>query len=432
MVVADALRADHVSSYGYTRTTTPNLDALMSDKGALFRDVTSPSSWTYPSNAAMWTGHSPSSLGIFWADPESAIPEEERTLAEHLNDAGYYAAGFVTPVFLGRSGFGRGFDHYYRHPGGGQNRVRAAEFNETAMTWLADEWAPVFSGTQPLFLLLYYWGAHTWYDAPAPYDTLYDGTYTGTLTAEAFGDGKDVVAGVVTPTQRDVQHLIACYDGRVSYWDFHFREMMAYLDDLHLLDDAIIVVTSDHGEMFGEHGKWVHRSTVYEEMVRIPLLIRYDGVVSPGLVVTAPVQTTDVLPSILDWIGLPIPGDLHGTSLSALAQGEPVTQTRDVFSEVDGVSDPALPGYWSAPRHDMRSIRRGEWKYIHHLGQFGADELFRVQPSSLYEPVNLLESEPEMASALLQALIDWFDIPTPTAYVPVVTASGQALLGYGY
>ncbi len=422
LIVVDALRADHVSAYGYERPTTPNLDAWVAEPGAIFGDATALSTWTFPSNATLLTGRSPSSIGIQWSDPSSVIPADEVMLAEYLHDVGYYTAGFVTAYYArGYIGFDQGFDHFSEHIGSDGSRARADEINELAIDWFENTWTPVLSGTQPLFLFLYYFDPHTWYNSPPPYDTLYDPTYTGTLTAEVYRDGQDIVAGNIVPTERDVQHLLALYDGDITYWDFYFDEMMAYLESVGLLENSIIVLTSDHGEMFGEHGQWTHRNSLYEEVLRVPLMIRYSGHISAGLVISHPVQTIDIAPSILDWIGLPIPSHLEGKSLRSLISGNDIPQTRDLFAEMDAITDPDAPGYWLAPRYEIRSVRREGWKYIHHIGLPNADQLYQLQPASLFETENLLPDEPDTAESLFQALVDRFGIPTRYFYLPIIT-----------
>jgi arylsulfatase A-like enzyme len=132
----------------------------------------------------MLTGRNPSGIGLqSWTDANSAIPADEVLLAEYLHDAGYYTAGFVAAKWAGsEKGFAQGFDVFWERTGVGADRTRAEEINRVATAWLNDEWTSVLSGTQPLFLYLYYFDPHTWYNPPAPYDTLYDATYTGELT----------------------------------------------------------------------------------------------------------------------------------------------------------------------------------------------------------------------------------------------------------
>jgi arylsulfatase A-like enzyme len=421
LIIVDALRSDHVSAYGYHRGTTPNLDALISDQGVRFQNATTTSPWTCPANAAIMTGRTPSSLGVSWETMANSIPEEAVTLAEYLHDAGYYTAGFANTFCVkGRLGFDQGFDLYddslSDHKS--SNKARANVVNNLVINWLETTWAPELSGTQPLFLFIYYFDPHTWYDPLPPYDTLYDATYTGTLTAEVYRDGQDVVSGQIVPTTRDIEHLIALYDGETTYWDAHLGQMLAHLEGMHLLDNALIVVTADHGEMFGEHDQWAHGSSIYEEVLRVPLLMRYTGIISPGLVVETPVQSMDLMPTIIDWVGLPIPTDLHATSLRSLTQGGTSSIARAVFSEVDALNLPDHPLYWTASRVDLRAIRRAEWKLIHYVGDWDADELYLLQVSSPYETDNLVLSEPDLTCELRQDLLYWFDIHS--IYLPCI------------
>jgi arylsulfatase A-like enzyme len=235
-----------------------------------------------------------------------------------------------------------------------------------------------------------------------------------------YQDGQVVVSGEIVPTEQDVEHLIALYDGEIRYWDVYLRQMLLYLEDNHLLDNALVVVTADHGEMFGEHDKWAHGSSIYEEVVRVPLMMRYTGVISPGQVVTTPVQSIDLMPTILDLVGMPVPTDVQAVSLRSLIQDGTIQIPHDVFSEVDALTDPGHALYWTAPRVDLRSIHRADWKLIHHVGDWQSDELYLLQESSPYEGDNLLLSEPSRAQELRQDLSDWFDLPIYSAHLPYV------------
>jgi arylsulfatase A-like enzyme len=420
LAIVDALRADHVSANGYAQATTPNLDSWIADEGVSFTNATTPSAWTYPAGAAMMTGQSPFNLNASWDN--TTLPTDITTLAEHLHAAGYYTAGFVSNAFLGQSrGFGRGFDVFDDSVAAQPTSYQgvAGAINALALNWL-DTWV---QGTpsQPLFLFLYYVDPHTWYHPLPPYDTMYDPTYTGTLTPDVYRDGQDVVSGAIVPTQRDVEHLVALYDGETSYWDAHLGNLLTALQGEQLLDDALIVMTADHGQAFGEHGKWTHGNCVYEEVLRVPLLMRYTGTISPGTIVTEPVQNMDLMPSILDWVGIPIPSDLQAVSLRSLAEGLASPASRDVFSELDGVNDPAHWAHWNAPRHSLRSLQRDGWKYIHHLDDPDADELYHLNASSVYETDNLIDGEPARAQEMRQAVLDWFGIPPYRVYAPYIT-----------
>lgn len=412
LLMTEALEASHVSSYGYARATTPNLDALIASQGVRFQDCTSPSSWTFPAVAAAMTGYTPSRFGIPWNEAATTLPPEAHTLAEYLHNAGYYTAGFVTNYYAShRKGFDQGFDHFdgsfYNRPT--SNEPRAEELNTLVVNWLqSSPWTQELSATQPLFLFLFYYDPHTWYNPRPPYDTLYDATYTGTLTASVYRDGQEVIAGLITPTLRDVEHLIALYDGDITYWDAQVGLLLDYLQTNNVLDNALIVATSDHGQMFGEHNKWVHGNSLYEEVLRVPLLIRYSGVITPGLVITTPVQSMDLMPTILDWVGISLPTGLQAISLRPLIEGRTAIFERDLFSEIDGVTDPHNFRYWIAPHVDLRAIRRGDWKLIHVVGDPAADELYQLHSTPQYETDNRLLTEPALARTLRQELLNWF------------------------
>lgn len=409
-VMVDATRTDHLSAYGYGRPTTPNLDTWMAREGVRFTEATSPAAWTFPANAAIMTGRSPSSLGVNWN--VTKLPKDVPTLAEHLQAAGYYTAGFNSAAFVqANRGFGQGFDLYNDRMARGHPtsyRGIAGELNSLALTWLRQSSVP---GQQPLFLFLYYFDPHTWYNPPAPYNTLFDPNYDGLLTPKKYRDGQDSVAGKLTLTDRDLEHLLALYDGEIAYWDNYVGEMLAGLDEQGLLEDSLVVVSADHGDMFGEHEKWTHGNSVYNEVLKVPLLMRYPGVITPGLVVNTPVQNMDVMPTILDWAGLPIPPELQAVSLRSLAQGA-TEQPRDVFSEQAGEADPKGWAYWLAPRDDLASVQRAGWKLIHHLNKPENDELYQLNVAAPYETENQLAAQPELADDLRAAAQSYFGLTT--------------------
>jgi arylsulfatase A-like enzyme len=358
----------------------------------------------------MFTGRKPSSLGVSFKSYDPSIPQKAKTLAEYLRTAGYYTAGFASTYCVkGRLGFSQGFDYYddslTDRPT--SNKAQAAEMNSLALEWMNNTWLPGSNG-KPLFLMLYYFDPHVYYNPPAPYDTLYDSLYTGTLTAEIYQNGQDAITGKIQPTRRDVEHLIALYDGEISYWDANLGRMLAYLQDHHFMDNTLVVVTSDHGETFGTHGKWTHGSSLYDEVLRVPLFMRYTGVIPPGSVSDAPAQNADLMPTILDFAGLPLPADLQSMSLRPQAQGLPGAADRPLFSELDGVTDPRHVLYWIAPRVSQWSIEQDDWKMIHYADQADQDELYELNSGSIYETENLIQNQPDRAQKLFELLSAWF------------------------
>jgi arylsulfatase A-like enzyme len=418
MITVDTLRPDHLPAYGYTRTTSPNLDAYVTNQGAVFTSATSPAPWTCPANGGMLTGHNAGRLGVSWRNVY--LRQSVYTLAEYLHDAGYVTGGFVTNSCVSANyGYAQGFDYF-------DDSLITRPHSDTlaaVVTDLAITWTQSYSSSQPLFLWVYYMDPHTWYNPPPPYDVLWDSTYTGTVTPEVYDDGYGVITGQLVLTPRDLQHVLALYDGEISYTDEQLGRLMGYLDSRHILDNALVIVTADHGEMFGEHGKWVHGNSQYEELLRVPLLMRYTGVITPGLVITTPVQSMDLMPTVLDYLGIPISSTtaLQALSLRPLLEGPPPAEPRPVFSEVDAVTDPNHWAYLIAPRIDLRSMREGDWKYIFHVTEPVSDELYLLNPASPYETTNLIQSEPARAARMRQAIMNWFGINR--AYLPWATLS---------
>ncbi len=416
LIIADALCSNHLSSYGYSRMTTPHITSWIASQGVTFQQATSAATWTFPANASIMTGRSPARFGATW--DVLSIPANVTTLAEHLHDAGYYNAAFVSAPFVrGRYGFSRGFDVYddTTAPSNTSAQGIAAQVNARATTWLGDNWSAI---TTPIFLFLYYFDPHTWYNPLAPYDTMYDPTYTGLFTGDYYQNGKEVQTGQVPPPNpADIQHLLALYDGEITYWDYQLDQMLTYLNGINLLGNALVILTADHGDMFGEHGKWTHGNCLYEEVLRVPLLMRYPGVISPGTLVNQPVQSMDLMPTILDWLAITPPSGLQSVSLRALAEGQSASP-RDIFSEIEGVADPQSWAYWQAPRVPLRSVRRGDWKLIHHVTMPQFDELYLLNSNSLYETTNQLTNEPALTQQLREAINNWFGLQS--GYLPTV------------
>ena len=415
-IVVDALRADHVSAYGYERPTTPYLDSFVVG-GVRFERATSPSSWTFPSNAAMLTARMPSRIRMSdWGSLRAKVPGEEVMLAELLRAGGYETIGFVNNYYLdAQFGMDQGFDHYERLV----KSEMAGDLNAMAFDWLSAN--PAAGDNQPLFLFMYYYDPHSWYDPPPPYDTLYDSTYTGPLTPEVYQHGQKVVSGEIVPTPRDVEHLIALYDGEITYWDYQLAHLLARLDGDGLLDNALVVITSDHGQMFGEHGKWVHRNSLYEEVLRVPLFLHYPGVVPANAAIDTPVFTADLPPTILDLVGLPVPPALDGRSLRPLIQGQrSALDDRPIYAEMEGEPDPDSPGHWIAPMHDLRAVTEDNWKYVMAVGAPQDNALYRLRPDTVYEGANVIAEYPQEAERLHQDVFDWFRMPTSFTFMSVV------------
>jgi arylsulfatase A-like enzyme len=355
LVVIDTLRADHLGSYGYARPTTPTIDAVAA-RGTLFAHAYALSSWTKPSTASLVTGRSPTEHQTL--SEEARLPDSEVTIAERLRAAGYRTAllsgnPWVTPEY----GFGQGVDDYFSayderfarvtllmqalrrlsDLSGGRirfyNRVKYLVLGELSTTardtilvdealrWLA---APV---PQPFFLYVHMMSPHHPYDPPPPFDRFVpDRTHAPVKNyprkSYRFFEGGEPLDGAA------LTDMIARYDGDVLYADTELGRLLAGLDRLGLASTTAVLVTADHGEEFFEHGNWGHGQSVYNELIRVPLVLRLPDGGGAGRQVTTPVSHADVVPTLLAIAGAPPAPALVGRSLLATGEGS------DVVSEL--------------------------------------------------------------------------------------------------
>lgn len=330
-IVVDTLRADHLPAYGYARGATPNLDRFAED-AVRYEWAFANASWTRPSFASMLTGRYASSHGVM-GKPD-ALASELTTLPEVLQENGYSTAGFVTNFNVGPYfNFQQGFDQYaflepefvlgaddaaaklllvqalrqrieqFRARGGrvlpGTAYQDAETVNRRLFAWMDQELGEDRSREEPFFLFVGYMDPHDPY-FPHPYD--------GTGYARAANQHPDL---------DEAPRLRELYDGEITYWDEHFGRLVADLRRRGVYDDTMIVITSDHGEEFGEHGGFWHGTTLYDEQLHVPLYVKYPGNARAGTRTSHWVQSIDLMPSILREIGLPIPEGVQGGSLEA-------------------------------------------------------------------------------------------------------------------
>ncbi len=321
IVSIDTLRADHVGAYGYERPTTPHLDTLAED-GVLFENAVSQSSWTRPAHMSIFTGLYPSEHGYVGLSDNARLGEDTLTLARVFREQGYTTVAFTGGVNVSAFyGFDRGFD-LYRSNG----RAFRANLEETRY-WLAEE------ATEPFFL---FWHG---YDAHSPYTS--DAIDRAALELPAMRPHLRLrhICRDEGPKRR-IQRVIRQYDAAIHHADRYLGKLLAELDRLSLLDRTVVVVLSDHGEEFLDHGACLHINTLYHEVLRVPLVIH-----APGL---EPRRIPDLVPAsvsigrtVLDLVGLAARG-FPGVSLAGLATGAKigpfhvVSETRRQISQTRG------------------------------------------------------------------------------------------------
>jgi len=339
LVSIDTVRRDHVGAYGYPKPTTPRFDAL-ARSGILCRDAVSTSSWTLPAHLSMMTSADPGAHG--GTDMDHGYNRRVPTLAALLRKAGFATQAVTSHLYVSSVyGLDDGFDHLDFH----QDR-RATDVADRAIDILDRV------GDRPFFLFLHLYDPHWHYDPPEAQRRLFEKPYSGTLTG-LWRDFSKRDRSNTTPA--DLEHLLALYDGEIRYADDEVGRVLGHVQQRGLDRGTLVVVTSDHGEEFLEHGSWEHQKTLYEEVVRIPLVVAGPGVAPRE----EKWQTSllDVMPTVLAWAGLPASPAQQGRSLLA------TPGTREAYGETDHTVD-----------HTHKLFLRageGRWKVIFSLDAAG-------------------------------------------------------------
>ncbi len=324
----DTLRADHLGVYGYDRPTSPNLDRFAED-AVVFTDARAQSSWTRTAVVSTLTGLYPKAHGV--RGREDALAPSVATLAEVLRSAGYETAGFITNGNVS-AGFAldQGFDSY-RYLGESRQRTSVHQLsdrlNERVFRWL-DLRAAGEAPPRPFFLYVHATDPHAPYTPPSPF-------------RERFAAGVDPAVGSLERVRETFlgraeapagtrQALIDLYDAEIAFNDHQLGALLDYLRRLELYDDTMIVLLSDHGEEFLDHGKWEHGKTLYVEQLHVPLIIKLPGSRAAGRRPASVARQIDVMPTVLDTLGLPPPPGLDGASLlprlgDAVPAGDPAS-----------------------------------------------------------------------------------------------------------
>lgn len=330
LISIDSLRADHLGCYGYGRATSPTIDRL-SREGVRCVHAVSTTSWTLPSHAAMLTGLYDSAHGL--VDNGLRLAEEHVTLAEVLGGAGYQTAGFFGGPYLHPTfGFGQGFETYEScmtklPDDAGGERVRDESRSEESVSH-ADVTGPRtlerFSSwlesadDRPMFVFLHLWDVHYDYIPPKGYAEMFDPDYSGEVTAEDYMRNGAIHAGMAA---RDLQHVIALYDAEIRFTDDILGQILERLEQHGRLEDALVVVTADHGQEFFEHGGKGHQRTLHEEVIRVPLIFRWRGRLPAGRVVRDQVRLIDLMPTVLGLAGVASEAEVQGRDLTSLLRG---------------------------------------------------------------------------------------------------------------
>jgi arylsulfatase A-like enzyme len=435
VIVLDTVRADHLSVYGYPRPTTPGLERLAAE-GVVFEQALAPAPWTLPSHATLFTGLYPAQHGSGRLHPR--LDGHLVTLTELLAQQGYQTVGFSNNSWVSRAtNFDQGFEYFedfkgiwrvwrsisrltaaqiYQHffpvqlhgdRSGGAGRTNAA-----IRRWFDSR----HDAGRPFFLFINYLDAHFPYHAPEPFRTKFvEPGHLRFATELLDAEAQDEADFTPPPIDWDPAKwgaLSDLYDGELAYLDAMVSELLADLRRRGLLDQTLVVITSDHGEHLGEHSLFLHRFSVYEPTLRIPLLMRLPGRLPAGLRTSNWVGLTDVLPTVLRLVDVRVPievaGELPGQSLV----GSPVSVPPDRMLIGDyEVPSNLLPRYRRRTKvsaeqehyfqRGLRSVHHENWKFI--WATDGRHELYDLSRDS-GETNNLVTQLPEQAAAMQAGL----------------------------
>ena len=314
VVVIYTLRADHLGTYGYARATSPNLDRWARE-GRVFERAYSTSSWTLPSFGTLFTGYLPTrhragaeanfERGKLVRGGTQLSPSVQ-TVAEMFSAQGFKTGAVANNPFLGPPfGVDRGFE-VYDHVPGDNHDIRRADVMVDRSLALIDQW-----GGEPFFLVVHLFDPHMDYDPPPEFR----GKFSGALNSRFSLPFHDIALrrGVTGVTDEDWEFIRAAYDEEIAFVDQQLGRLRQGLIDRNLLNRTLVLLTADHGEELFDHGGFEHGHAMWEEVLRIPLVFWGPGI-SPGRE-SMPVSLTDVAPTLLDWIDVPIPEDFDGQSL---------------------------------------------------------------------------------------------------------------------
>lgn len=406
LISIDTLRAGHLGSYGYSRSTSPVLDVL-AERGVRFSKAFTSSSWTLPAHVSIMTSLYPHQHNV--QKETQSLSEQIPTLAEILSKQGFETGGFISWFYVSsRYGFNRGFDTFEEFLPQNQDLSayrRAEEIMDHAIHWLRTKSR---SSDQPLFLFIHLFDPHMDYNPPPPYDELFVAEDHGDIDG-SYQTLKKYIKGLHTEPARietkDLQKIIALYDGEIRYVDTQVGRLLEALSELSLDASTLVIVTSDHGEEHNDHGSMEgHQWTLYDEVLHVPLILRIPG--GPeGRIVDSLVEITDIAPTILHWLEMDSPKEFEGRSLLEIMENSNAVEDRKVCSII-------------ARFNSMCAVRSQTHKLIL-TGDTGTNA-FGIPISSGYElydmqrdpeeRVNIFSMDSPVAMKLMRHLDSWLRI----------------------
>lgn len=421
VIVIDTLRADHLSSYGYLRETSPSIDRI-SQEGALFVNAIAPAPWTKPTHASLLTGRYPHEHG---ADGSEILDNKFLTIGEVLQLSGYHTGAFSAnyETFNKLNGFGRGFQHFedfyqsslnmLSHTVYGRileyyvlhrlldmkyrlDRKRAPDVNESLLNWIDQR------KNLPFFAFLNYYDVHLPYTPPQPYRSKFSQVDKpgGRMNTDW---GMDQI--YINLTIDQLQEEIDAYDGSIAYVDAHIDKLFQGLDKRRLLENTLIIILSDHGESFGEHGLLEHNNSLYREVIHVPLIFWWPGHVPANIRIEQPVSITAIPATIQSLVGEDSEKYFPDPELNILWSNS-ISQPKWPAPIAEAEQNTWVPEQHLTSSGAIQAVVNQDWTYIEH--EIFGSELYSWSndPHQSNNLINLPELKPivEEAITLLEVL----------------------------
>lgn len=392
LISIDTLRADHVGCYGYIRNTTPMID-ILAEKGVVFNNAISTSSWTAPAMASLFTSLLPSGHNIKHGVCKSGniygqeiLDTSFTTIAEVLKENGMITLGVSSNPHLTKElGFAQGFDNFTSY-----NFKSAEEVTGAALKCLAHQ-----RKGSPFFLWVHYFDPHWPYSKHEPWIYTYAPNYNDELK-QFYSKNLPKVrveAGIEKGTNI-LQSFVALYDSEINYVDQCVGKLLDVVDNK---ENTMVILVSDHGEAFLEHDTLDHGYQLYEESIHVPLIIKCPDIKPVSMSFNTPCSIIDIPPTILDWLNIQNNDTFEGKSLLPLITGKVSDEANEshqiFFSELNRFGK------------NMISLRKGKWKYINDL-KYKKEELYDLA-SDPSETNNSIGKKPFLRNEMRKTLSKW-------------------------
>lgn len=342
LILMDTNRADNFEAFNPgNQVKTPSFDKFAAN-GLVFQNAYNQENWTKPSVATTLSGTYPDTHQT--KKDSSALPAEVELISERLKGEGFATAGFVANGYVSEKfGFEKGWDTF-------KNYIRLSKPSQAekvygdSLAWLKEN-----KDKNKYFLYIQTIDPHVPYrhkgEATAQY---YEGNYSGAL-GQSISAEKQIAAGKKAPSANDLKWLKAMYYGETTHHDTEMGKFLDELETMGVLDDTLVIITNDHGEELGDHQKFGHGHSLYEELLRAPMVFHFPALIRPSVLSNEVAENVDISPTIVDVLGLKPMAKADGMSLLPLMKGEPVQRPYYAMSEF---------------MESRRAIRVGSWKMI--------------------------------------------------------------------